>query len=153
MKQFMALLCGTLFGTGLMLSGLADPAKVISFLNLSLLLTGEWDPSLMFVMSAALAVYLPIYLLVVKPRVLAKQGPVCDKQYHLPTKRTIDAPLLIGSVLFGLGWGMVGICPGPGIVNLASFEPSIFLFVFAMVLGGYMGRQINLSIPIAVNNT
>ena len=152
MKQFMALLCGTLFGTGLMLSGLAEPEKVINFLNLNLLLIGEWDPSLMLVMSAALAVYLPAYLLVVKPRVFAKQGPVFDKQYYLPTKRGIDAPLLIGSVLFGLGWGMVGICPGPGIVNLAYFEPNIFIFVFAMVFGSYVGRQINLSIPTAVNN-
>ncbi|QYK00835.1 DUF6691 family protein [Shewanella psychrotolerans] len=152
MNKLMALLCGILFGTGLMLSGLADPDKVIHFLNLSLLLTGEWDPSLMFVMSGALAVYLPTYLLVVKPRVLDNQGPLLDKQYHLPAKRAIDAPLLIGSVLFGLGWGMVGICPGPGIVNLAYFEPDIFLFVFAMVLGAYVGRQIHRSIPIAVNN-
>ena len=152
MKQFMALLCGILFGTGLMLSGLANPTKVINFLNLSLLLTGDWDPSLMVVMTAALAVYLPTYLLVVKPRVLDKQGPLLDKQYHLPAKRTIDSPLIIGSVLFGLGWGMVGICPGPGIVNLTYFDPKVFLFVFAMVVGGYLGRQVTLSIPVVVNN-
>ncbi|GIU44172.1 transporter [Shewanella colwelliana] len=152
MKKLMALLCGVLFGTGLMLSGLADPAKVISFLNLSLLSSGQWDPSLMLVMSSALAVYLPVYLMVVKPRTLAQQGPVFESHYHLPTKRVIDAPLVIGAALFGLGWGLVGICPGPAIVNLAQFDLSIILFVTAMIVGGFLGRQLMDVMPVTAHN-
>ncbi|GIU47312.1 YeeE/YedE family protein [Shewanella algidipiscicola] len=152
MKKIVALFCGVLFGTGLMLSGLADPAKVIGFLNVSLMLSGEWDPTLLFVMSGGLAVYLPLYLLVVKPRAQAKLGPVFDKCYHLPSKRAIDAPLVIGSALFGLGWGMIGICPGPSIVNLAHLDLPMVLFVVAMIAGAYIGRQMNRTLPLTASS-
>ncbi len=139
-----ALLCGTLLGTGLLISGLAEPAKVLGFLNLTLLQTGQWDPSLMFVMVGAIGVYLPCYLLIVKPRSQAEKAPILAAQYHLPTKKVIDGPLLIGSSLFGLGWGAVGICPGPAIVNLSSGDWRIGLFVLAMVLGSYVAYRLSL---------
>ncbi len=144
MAKFIALLCGTLLGCGLLLSGLADPAKVLGFLNLSLLLTGEWDPSLMLVMMGAIGVYLPCYMLIVKPRAQAEKSPVFAEQYHLPTKKMIDASLLIGAGLFGLGWGLVGICPGPGLVNLSSGDYQVGLFVLAMVLGSYVAYRLSL---------
>ena len=140
MRNLFALLTGLLFGSGLLLSGLADPAKVLSFLDVSLITSGQWDPSLMLVMGGALAVYLPVYLLWVKPRVARHQGPILDSHYHLPAKRTVDGQLILGAALFGLGWGIVGICPGPAVVNLASFDPMALIFMVAMILGAYLGR-------------
>ncbi|MCE9677731.1 YeeE/YedE family protein [Shewanella sp. AS1] len=142
MKKLIALLCGFIFGTGLLMSGMANPDKVLNFLNLTLISSGEWDPSLMFVMVGAIGVYLPCYLLIVKPRAKAKLSPVLASQYHLPTKTTLDAPLVIGSILFGLGWGVVGICPGPGIVNLSNGDWHVALFVLAMLLGSFIAHRL-----------
>lgn len=142
MRNLIALLSGLLFGAGLLLSGLADPGKVLSFLDISLVAKGEWDPSLMLVMGSALSIYLPVYLLWVKPRAARKQGPVLDSHYHVPNKTRIDGPLIIGAALFGLGWGMLGVCPGPAVVNLSSLDPMALAFMAAMVLGAYLGRLI-----------
>ncbi|MCG9713476.1 YeeE/YedE family protein [Shewanella insulae] len=142
MRNLVALLSGLLFGAGLLLSGLADPAKVLGFLDISLMVKGEWDPSLMLVMMTALGVYLPVYLLWVKPRMAISQGPVLDSQYHVPNRSRIDGPLIVGAALFGLGWGMLGICPGPAVVNLSSLDPMALAFMAAMVLGAYLGRLI-----------
>jgi len=141
-RKALALLCGVIFGTGLLVSGLADPAKVIGFLDVSRISNGTWDPSLMMVMTGALAVYMSLFYTVVKPRVSANLAPVCATQYHLPEKKTLDSQLIIGAGLFGLGWGMVGICPGPAIVNIASLDLSLGLFVLAMLLGLYIGKLI-----------
>ena len=146
MRNLFALLSGLLFGAGLLLSGLADPAKVLSFLDISRVVSGEWDPSLMLVMGTALSIYLPVYLLWVKPRMARNLGPVLDSQYHLPSKTHIDGPLIVGAALFGLGWGMLGICPGPAVVNLASLDPMALAFMAAMVLGVYLGRLIKRTI-------
>ncbi len=138
-RKVIALFCGVLFGTGLLVSGLADPAKVIGFLDVSRIANGTWDPSLMVVMTGALAVYMSLFYTVVKPRLSASLAPVCDTKYHLPEKKTLDSQLILGASLFGLGWGMVGICPGPAIVNIASLDLSLGLFVLAMLFGLYIG--------------
>ncbi|MFV7771825.1 DUF6691 family protein [Shewanella marisflavi] len=140
MRNLIALLSGLLFGAGLLLSGLADPAKVLGFLDVSLIASGQWDPSLMLVMGGALGVYLPVYLLWVKPRMAQQLGPVLDSHYQVPNKTRIDGPLVVGAGLFGLGWGMLGICPGPAVVNLSSFDPLALAFMAAMILGAYLGR-------------
>ncbi|MCG9695704.1 DUF6691 family protein [Shewanella sp. Isolate11] len=145
MSKFIALLCGVLFGTGLLMSGLADPAKVLSFLNLSLLQTGEWDPSLILVMLGAIGIYLPFYWFIVKPRAKANLAPAFASHYHLPTKKLIDAPLLLGAALFGLGWGLVGICPGPAIVNLSHGDWQIGIFVLAMLVGSFIAHKLHAS--------
>ncbi|KUE81808.1 transporter [Aeromonas schubertii] len=127
MLPFVTLLSGTLFGLGLAISGMVDPARVTGFLDLA----GAWDPGLGFVMGGALAVFLPGYLLWVRPR---RQSLLGQSLPPVPAAR-IDARLLGGAALFGVGWGMVGICPGPGISLLASGHPLIVLFVAAMGAG------------------
>lgn len=121
-----AFFCGLVFGTGLLVSGMAQPAKVLNFLDLF----GSWDPSLAFVMAAALAVSSLGFALAKR-----RSSPVLSVQSYLPTKTDIDPPLLYGAILFGLGWGLVGLCPGPALVDLAAFTPQIFVFVVAMAAG------------------
>lgn len=106
-----ALLAGTIFGFGLSLSGMVDPARVTGFLDMA---SGHWDPSLIFVLGGAVLTALPGVLL---QRRLSR--PVLDQKFHLPTKTTIDPPLVIGAALFGLGWGLAGLCPGPAVAALS----------------------------------
>lgn len=146
-SKVVALLCGVLFGTGLLVSGLADPAKVIGFLDVSRISNGTWDPSLMVVMTGALAVYMSLFYLVVKPNIRAGRAPICDTQYHFPAKKTLDTHLILGAALFGLGWGIVGICPGPAIVNIATLDMNLGLFVVAMLFGLYIGKLIKSTQP------
>jgi uncharacterized protein len=126
MSALAAFFCGLVFGLGLVVSGLAQPAKVLNFLDLF----GRWDPSLVVVMAAALAVSGLGYA-------LARQRPqpLLTPHSALPTRTDIDRPLLIGSGLFGIGWGLVGLCPGPALVNLATLSPPLIVFVLAMVAG------------------
>jgi len=119
--------CGLLFGLGLMLSGMVDPARVIGFLDI----TGQWDPSLMLVMGGALLVFMPGYRLLVA----ARTRPLLGDALHLPIRRQIDSRLLFGAGLFGAGWGLAGICPGPSVVQLASGQTGIGLFFASMLLG------------------
>ncbi|TNE66136.1 MAG: YeeE/YedE family protein [Alphaproteobacteria bacterium] len=126
MKALMALVSGLLFGLGLTISGMINPAKVINFLDLA----GNWDPSLAFVMAGALAVTAVGYRLVFR-----RAAPVCDSQFHVPTNRVLDKRLIGGSVLFGIGWGMGGFCPGPAIAALSGGFVPVFAFVAAMLLG------------------
>ena len=117
---------GLLFGFGLILSGMADPAKVLNFLDV----TGSWDPSLGFVMAGAIAVTATGYGLA-----LRRPAPVIEDVYDLPAKWPVDARLIAGAALFGLGWGMSGYCPGPALTSLALAAPGTIVFVIAMVLG------------------
>ncbi|MGY4105868.1 DUF6691 family protein [Aeromonas encheleia] len=127
MKLLISLLSGLLFGLGLALSGMVDPARILGFLDVA----GAWDPSLAFVMGGALLVFMPGYFLLVKPRSHSLLGEaICV----LPAP-VLDARLLGGSALFGIGWGMAGICPGPALSLLVSGQPMIGLFVAAMVAG------------------
>ena len=126
MTVFASLLAGLVFGLGLIVSGMADPAKVLGFLDLG----GAWDPSLAFVMVGAIAVS-ALAFVVARNRTASFLGATMK----LPTSRDIDRRLVIGSVLFGIGWGVAGFCPGPGLVALGMGEVKALVFVGAMLLG------------------
>ncbi|CAA9513349.1 MAG: GENE II AND X PROTEINS [uncultured Rubrobacteraceae bacterium] len=121
-----ALVSGLVFGLGLAVSGMMNPAKVIGFLDVA----GDWDPTLAFVMGGALLVAVPAY------RIIPKRGrPVLEEGFSLPGKKAVDAPLLGGAALFGVGWGLVGFCPGPAIAALGTGLLPVFAFVAAMLAG------------------
>lgn len=117
---------GLLFGIGLLVSGMANPEKVLGFLDLA----GQWDPSLAFVMGGAILVGLVAFT-VAKKRTLSYLG----FEMRLPGSRTIDRRLVIGSLLFGAGWGLAGFCPGPGLVALGAGKSGALVFVAAMIAG------------------
>jgi uncharacterized membrane protein YedE/YeeE len=121
-----AFLAGLVFGIGLLLSGMADPAKVLGFLDLA----GDWDPSLALVMAGAIAVA-AVGFAVARRRTNSLLGA----PMQLPTKRTIDRRLVVGSTLFGAGWGLAGFCPGPALVALGMGEAKAIVFVVAMLAG------------------
>ena len=122
-----AFAAGLLFGVGLTISGMTRPAKVIAFLDV---FGGAWDPSLLFVMGGAVAVTLIAFRLILK-----RQAPTWADAFVLPTKKTIDGRLLLGAAIFGVGWGLGGFCPGPGIVSVATGAKSPLVFVASMVAG------------------
>ena len=125
-----SLFCGFIFGLGLLISGMTQPSKVLGFLDILGVRTGTWDPSLALVMGAALAVSGVGSLLVQRqPR------PVLAPKFDLSTKTGIDTPLVAGSALFGIGWGLVGLCPGPALENLATLSPKVIVFCIAMAVG------------------
>ena len=121
---------GVLFGFGLIISGMTSPTKVIAFLNVN---SENFDISLAFVMLGAICVYLPIYNLVIKKNL--KKKPILASKYHLPQHNNISKKMLVGSALFGIGWGILGICPGPAIVNLLSSPLPILIFLISLYLG------------------
>jgi uncharacterized membrane protein YedE/YeeE len=121
-----ALVAGVLFGIGLGISGMARPAKVLGFLDVA----GAWDPSLAFVMIGAIAVH-AVAVLVAKRRA----APLGNSAFHWAEKTSVDAPLLLGSALFGIGWGLGGYCPGPALLGAASGSVPAWIFVLAMILG------------------
>ena len=121
-----ALGAGLLFGLGLIVSGMINPSKVIGFLDLA----GNWDPSLIFVMGGGVTVTLCTFWLV-----LRRERPLFDKQFYLPSKADIDKRLISGAALFGVGWGIAGLCPGPAMTGLATLDPTVVLFVGSMVIG------------------
>lgn len=127
------LLIGLLFGIGLVVSGMADPAKVLNFLDLS----GTWDPSLAFVMGGAVVVTFVGYRLV-----LQRGRPVMGDAFHLPAKTRIDRRLLGGAVIFGVGWGLGGFCPGPALTALGLGQAGTLVFVPAMFVGFWLARQV-----------
>lgn len=126
MKNIIALAGGLIFSIGLVVSGMTDPKKVIGFLDVF----GEWDYALAFVMGGAVFVNLIFFTFILK------RNPVYYKSHDLPKSDTsITSSLVIGSAMFGVGWGLVGICPGPGIVNLVTLQSNSILFVGAMIVG------------------
>ena len=131
MQNAAALLCGVIFGLGLLISGMVQPSKVLAFLDIF----GMWDPSLAVVMAAALAVSAGGY------RIIAFIGrPVLASRSSWPVRRDIDAALVVGAVLFGIGWGLVGLCPGPALENIATLSPRVIAFVAAMAAGMVLHR-------------
>ncbi|MFN3892714.1 MAG: DUF6691 family protein [Beijerinckiaceae bacterium] len=126
MHIIVALVAGVMFGAGLTMSDMINPARVLNFLDIA----GQWDPSLIFVMGGALLTTTLGYRFV-----LRRSEPLFDKAFWLPAARDIDAPLILGSAMFGAGWGLAGICPGPALTALVSLEPKMFLFVAAMAAG------------------
>lgn len=129
MRSIASLVFGYIFGWGLYISGMIRTDKVLGFLDVLAIPSGRWDPSLAFVMGAALAVTAAGYAFAHRRR------PALAVENQWPTQRVIDRPLVLGSVLFGVGWGLVGLCPGPAIENLASLSPQLIVFVVAMAAG------------------
>lgn len=126
MKNFIALLAGFIFAIGLAYSGMTQPHIVKGFLDI----LGNWNPQLIGVMIGAIAIHAIFY------RVINKMpSPLLDSHFHLPTKKNVDTRLIIGAVIFGLGWGWAGICPGPGVTALASGEPLFLYFLGSLLLG------------------
>jgi uncharacterized protein len=125
-----ALVSGLIFGFGLAISGMTQPIRVLGFLDVLGIASGTWDPTLAFVMIGALAVAAPGYLLARR-----QTRPVFVEAAAWPSKREIDRPLIGGAVLFGIGWGLVGLCPGPAIANLGTLSSRVVAFVLAMAAG------------------
>ena len=126
MKAWPALIAGILFGLGLTLSGMSDPAKVLGFLNIA----GDWVPDLIFVMGGAVVV-----TLIFTPLVVQRARPLLADSFSLPTAKTLDKRLVSGAVLFGVGWGLSGYCPGPAVVSLLYGYESTIVFCLAMLAG------------------
>lgn len=127
MKAIWSLLCGYIFAIGLGISGMMNPQKVIGFLDV----TGDWDPSLAFVMIGAIGVYIIAHPLMLK---LMKR-PLLDSEFHQVKATKIDRKLVMGEAIFGVGWGLTGICPGPALANIPTFMPSLISFVLSMAIG------------------
>ncbi len=126
MRILSGLVSGLLFGIGLVVSGMSNPAKVLNFLDLA----GDWDPSLLFVMLGAVVVTFLGY------RLAQQQArPAFAERFHLPTRVDIDPPLILGAACFGLGWGISGFCPGPALTGLLLMAPGTLIFVPSMLLG------------------
>lgn len=131
--HFLVNLClGLLFGVGLVVSGMSDPAKVMNFLDLF----GTWDPSLAFVMGGAVIVAFFGYRLV-----LSRPKPVAAERFSLPSKSDIDTRVIVGPAIFGIGWGLSGFCPGPAITALGLAAPGTLVFLPAMIAGMWAARM------------
>ncbi|HEY7885062.1 MAG TPA: YeeE/YedE family protein [Cellvibrionaceae bacterium] len=132
MNKLIPLLAGLLFGVGLAMSGMTDTAKVLGFLDLF----GNWDPTLAFVMGGAVATTLIGFRLV-----LRQSKPVCESEFQLPKNNKLDKPLLIGAAIFGIGWGVYGYCPGPGLAALVYLDGKTLVFVVALLIGMLLAHQ------------
>jgi uncharacterized membrane protein YedE/YeeE len=131
MRLLTALAIGLVFGLGIAISGMMNPAKVLNFFDLA----GTWDPSLAFVMGGALLVAIPGYRLVFR-----RPAPVLEDRFQLPDTRVIDRRLVLGSATFGIGWGIAGFCPGGALPALGTGRPEVFLFVAALIGGLLLAR-------------
>lgn len=127
MKNIWSFACGLIFAIGLGLSGMLNPNKVLSFLDI----TGNWDPSLALVMVGAIGVYIIVYPLTLK----IMKKPLLDAEFNLVKLTKVDKKLVIGEILFGIGWGLTGICPGPGITNLSVLSNTVLIFLASMTVG------------------
>ena len=134
MNKLVALFCGTIFGIGLVISQMVNPAKVLGFLNVF----GEWDPSLAFVMIGALIISSPLFHLFKN-----KEKPIFSTSFSISENKEIDKRLIFGSILFGAGWGLAGLCPGPAISSIALLNISSVTFVFSMFIGFYIALKIS----------
>jgi uncharacterized membrane protein YedE/YeeE len=128
---------GLIFGLGLLLSGMSNPAKVLNFLDLGGIGAGTWDPSLAFVMAGAVAVTFAGFNFVLK-----RSQPLFAETFHLPTKSEIDRRIILGPAIFGVGWGLAGFCPGPALTALGFGSKAAVLFVAAMLAGMVLARWI-----------
>jgi len=131
MALITALISGIIFGVGLALGGMLDPSKVVGFLDLF----GVWDPSLAFVMGGGVIINVIGHLIIVR-----RSRPICDNQFHLPMTKTITLPLIIGSVLFGIGWGVTGLCPGPAVASTFVNIDTGISFIVAVIAGLVIGK-------------
>ncbi len=133
MTKLSSLISGIIFGLGLTISGMVNPEKVLGFLNIF----DAWDPSLMFVMIGAILIFSPLYFIFKR-----KSKPIFAKNFVVPSNKDIDNKLIIGAIMFGAGWGLAGLCPGPAISAISFLNTSVYLFVLFMFLGFYLGNFI-----------
>lgn len=131
MRLIASYISGLIFGIGIAISGMANPAKVLNFFDVA----GTWDPSLIFVMGGALITTAIGYVLV-----LRRPAPVFDARFHLPTRRDLDARLIGGSALFGVGWGIAGFCPGGALPAIGTGRAEVLIFVAALLAGIVIAR-------------
>lgn len=124
-QNAVAFVVGVLFAIGLAVSGMTQPQKVIDFLN-----PWNWDPSLLFVMLAAVGIHLLSY-----PIIKQRSSPLLDTKWHTPTRKDVTTRLILGSAIFGIGWGLAGFCPGPALTSLAAGDIRVVAFVGAMIFG------------------
>tara|TARA_R110002073_G_scaffold5487_2_gene33806 strand:+ start:595 stop:1008 length:414 start_codon:yes stop_codon:yes gene_type:complete len=132
-RLLVSLIAGTLFGAGLVISDMVNPARVLGFLDFA----GQWDPTLAFVLGGALAVSIPGYWMARRRRT-----PILDSQNHIPAPGAVDGRLIAGAALFGLGWGLVGFCPGPALAALGTGDAKAFGFLAAMAAGMWLFGRI-----------
>lgn len=137
MVRLLQFIIGLIFGLGLILSGMSNPAKVLNFLDFAAIRTGTWDASLAFVMAGAIAVTFTGYRLVLK-----QSQPLFGERFYLPTREDIDARVIAGPAIFGVGWGLSGFCPGPAITALGFGTKAAVIFVVAMLAGMWLARFI-----------
>ena len=134
MNLFCAFLAGLGFGIGLTISGMVDPLVVLAFLDI----TGGWNPSVAFVMGGALLVFAPGYWLIKRHL----SHPLFSKSFFIPTINAVDRSLVIGAIVFGIGWGISGVCPGPAIANVSGLETKLFGFIVAMIIGMMLANHV-----------
>ena len=132
-RTLIAFFCGLLFGVGLIVAQMTNPEKIIGFLDV----TGRWDPSLALVMLGATSVFAVAYRLA-----LCRGAPLFDAKFFLPQKTRLDKALVGGAIIFGLGWGLAGFCPGPAIVSGGFGEPRVWAFLAAMLVGILLSRLV-----------
>ena len=134
MKALAGYLAGLLFGLGLAIGGMTDPARVIDFLDVA----GDWDPTLMFVLGGAVVTTFIGYRLVWR-----RQAPLFESRFQLPTRHDFDARLLGGAALFGVGWGLSGYCPGPAVASVVGLSAPLMAMLVAMVVGWWLARVVS----------
>ncbi|MBL4608800.1 MAG: YeeE/YedE family protein [Pseudomonadales bacterium] len=132
MRNIIALLAGLIFSIGLAQSEMINPDRVLGFLDV----LGAWDPALAFVLGGAVMVTVVTFRFILK-----RTHPLLDKEFYLPTKESLDATLIIGAIIFGVGWGLYGYCPGPALAAILYFEPSNILFVLSLLVGTVAARK------------
>jgi uncharacterized protein len=140
MRLVSAFAIGLIFGLGIAVSGMINPAKVLNFFDLA----GTWDPSLAFVMGGALAIAIPGYRLV-----LGRPAPAFEPRFQLPDTQKIDRRLILGSATFGIGWGIAGFCPGGALPALGTGRAEVFLFIAALIGGLLIARLLQSRFPAA----
>jgi uncharacterized membrane protein YedE/YeeE len=131
MGNLFSLISGTMFGIGLAISGMVNPAKVIGFLDVA----GKWDPSLAFVMGGAILVTASSFRWI-----LRRPAPVFSHMFYIPTKKDLDGRLIMGAAIFGVGWAMAGLCPGPALASIGYLDKNLLVFVLALILGSFLGN-------------
>ncbi len=135
MSTLIQFVIGLTFGLGLVIAGMSNPAKVLNFLDFAAIRTGTWDPSLVFVLAGAIAVTFVGFRIV-----LRRKQPILGEKFHLPTATDLDARIIAGPAIFGVGWGLAGFCPGPAFTALGTASTSGALFVAAMLAGMVAAR-------------
>ncbi|WNC69907.1 YeeE/YedE family protein [Thalassotalea nanhaiensis] len=134
-NKLVALICGLIFGAGLTVAQMVDPQKVINFLDIF----GQWDASLAFVMGGGLIIYILGYHLLVR----RMTKPIACNTFDLPSNKKVDNKLTIGAAIFGIGWGVAGICPGPALANLSLGNEKILVFILIMFVGMFVAKKVN----------